>query len=115
MTVQVWITVALIACSIIGTVTTWGFITGKWTTGETARIHRAEDDLRRLREDIGERFERAGAEYSKAMTYMQGVEERARHTFADRGLTDERFQENRREHDRFNADLDGLKRRQNAR
>lgn len=102
---QAWFTVIGIACTVIVTVTTWGFITGKWTTSEANKIARLEDTLNNCIRDHARRFEEAGRETSKAMTYVQGMESRFTREFASRELTDERFSENRREHDRFSQDL----------
>jgi hypothetical protein len=109
MTVQTWFTLIGICCTVIVTVTTWGFITGKWSTSEAARVTRLHDKMEGLEAETRRRFEDAGNQTSKAMSYIQGVELRCARDLANRELTDERFQENRREHDVFARELDRLR------
>lgn len=109
MNAQSWFTLIGICCTVIVTVTTWGFLTGKWSTSEANRISKIHDDLENCQKEMNRRFDEAGKETSKAWTYVQGIETRFIEQFANRELTEVRFDDNRREHTQFHEDLRRLR------
>lgn len=104
-----WITILGIACTVLVTVTTWGFLTGKFSGGVEEKAQRLADELREYKAETTRRFEEAGHETSKAWSYVQGLESRLIREFVNRDLVDMRFGELRRELDQFRAELERFK------
>lgn len=104
---QIWIALLGGVCTIIVTITTWSFLTGRFAGAELQKAQQLARDLEYFKADIAHRFDQANEETSKAMSYIQGVESRCLREFANRELTDERFANMRRE-------LDDLKRERSA-
>lgn len=110
MNFQQWVTLAGIVCTIVVTVTTWGFLTGKWSTSESGRVSRLIERMDALEESCERRFDNANRECSKAMGFVQACEERFKKEFANGPVTEERFAENHRDHERFTRDIENERR-----
>ena len=111
MNTQLILTSLGVISTIIVTVATWLFATGRYAGANEQKAIQLAREFDAYKTEMSRRFEKAGEQTSKAMTYIQGLESRFTREFASRDLVDERFADNRREHERFLAELDRLKNR----
>lgn len=105
MSPALWLGVAQLAVTLIVLLLSLSWRGGSWTGNERRRVGELEREFKAHCDENARRFHDAGEETSKAMTYVQGMESRFTREFSNRELTDERFKENRREHDRYDTAL----------
>lgn len=110
MTPTIWLGLIGLAVNVIVLLISLSWRGGSWSGIERRRINEIENELKTHRTDMDRRFNEAGKATSDAWTYVQGLESKFIREFAARDLTDERFKENRREHDRYDAALARSKR-----
>lgn len=107
MDMQTAILIVTAACTVVVTIATWGFVTGRFVAKTDPEIF--SQAMNGFRIDVSRRFDEAGKELSKAMTYVQGMESRFTREFLARELAESRFNEHRRELDRLQRELDALR------
>lgn len=88
--------------TVVVSVATWSYAAG----GDKQKALHLATELDKFKAEVNRRFEQAGKETSDAWSYVQGIESKFIREFAPRDLTDERFAENRRDHERFTAELE---------
>lgn len=93
-------------CTVLVSVSTWGFLSGKFASGVEQRAARLADELRDYKAETARRFDEANDHLSKAMSHVQTLESRMLREFASRDLMDTRFAEMRRELDYLRTAVD---------
>lgn len=109
MSPTLWITALGIAGTVLVTVTTWGFLTGKFSGGVEEKARKLSDDLREYKIEIERRFAEANHETSRAWSYVQGIETRLLRECANRDLMETKLAEHRRNVDRLRLEMDAFK------
>ena len=112
MDVQTAILIVTAACTVVVTIATWGFATGRFVA--QSNPDQFTNALNSLRADVSRRFDEAGKELSKAMTYVQGMESRFLREFINRELADTQFAAIHRELDQLRQELRAIKTRHNT-
>lgn len=109
MTPQAWIAVLSAICAVLVTVTTWGFLSGRFSSNVEQRLQQLANELHDYKAESWRRFEQAGKETSDAWTYVQGLESRFIREFVSRDLADTRFDDCRRDIDYLRSEIDKMK------
>lgn len=109
MTPQAWIAILGGICTVLVTVTTWGFLTGRFAGTESQKSAQLAHEVEHFKTHCDRRFDEANEACSKAMSYVQGMESRFMREFAPRDLTEERFIESRRDRELIRVEMVALK------
>lgn len=102
---QLVISLTTLGTSLLGALILYSWRGGAWSGTERRKVDELRNQLEEHKRDMDRRFTVAGKATSDAWSYVQGMESKILRDFAARDVTDERFLENRRDHERFDKDI----------